>query len=75
LNATPDSETIESLSERWTNLSGKQSTFPSSGPKECIDYIWGINHSDFIYNIVKQEVVPEKIASDHCPVFVDVIFN
>jgi len=75
LNATPESEAIESLSEHWTNLTGKQPTFPSSGPKKCIDFIWGINLSDFIYNITKQEVVPEKIASDHCPVFVDVKFN
>jgi len=75
LNATPESEAFESLSEHWTNLTGKKPTFPSSGPKECIDYIWGINHSDFNYSIIKQEVVPDKIASDHCPVFVDVKFN
>lgn len=74
LNASPESQAINRLSEDWINLSGKQPTFPSSGPKECIDYIWGINLSDFIYNITKQEVVPEKIASDHCPVFVDVSF-
>jgi len=75
LNATPESEAIESLSEHWTNLTGKQSTCPSSGPKECIDFIWGINLSDFTYSIIKLDVVPEKITSDLCPVFVDVKFN
>ena len=75
MNAIPESEAINFLSKNWMNLSGKQPTFPSSGTKECIDYIWGINCCNFNYNIIKQEVVPEKIASDHCPVFVDVSFN
>ncbi|HZK97417.1 MAG TPA: endonuclease/exonuclease/phosphatase family protein [Prolixibacteraceae bacterium] len=75
LNATPQSEAIKSLSEHWINFTGNQPTFPSSGPKECIDYIWGISCCNFNYNIMKQEVVPEKIASDHCPVFVDVSFK
>jgi endonuclease/exonuclease/phosphatase family metal-dependent hydrolase len=75
LNASPESEAINLLSENWINITGKQPTFPSSVPKECIDYVWGINRSDFIYNIIKQKVVPEKIASDHRPVFVDVKFN
>ena len=75
LNASPESEAIYSLSKYWINLSGKQPTFPSSEPKECIDYIWGINCCDFTYKIIRQEVPPEKIASDHRPVFVDVIIN
>lgn len=75
LNASPESEAINSLSKYWINLSGKQPTFPSSEPKECIDYIWGINCCKFTYNIIRQEVPPEKIASDHRPVFVDVIIN
>lgn len=75
LNASPESEAINLLSENWINLSGKQPTFPSSGPKECIDYIWGLSCCNYIYNIIEQEVVPEKIASDHLPVFVDVRFK
>lgn len=74
LNAAPKSETIKSLSEHWINLSGKQPTFPSSTPTTCIDYIWGIKCGDSTYNIIKQEVTPEKLASDHRPVFVDVSF-
>ena len=75
LNASPESEAINILSENWINLSGKQPTFLSSGPNKCIDFIWGINCCNFIYNIMKQEVVPEKTASDHAPVFVDVKFK
>ena len=75
LNASPESKAINLLSENWINLSGKQPTFPSSGPKECIDYIWGLSCCNYIYNVIKQKVVPEKIASDHSPVFVDVRFK
>ena len=75
LNASPESEAIKSLSGNWTNLSGKQPTFPAHAPNECIDYIWGINCCGFTYKTIKQEVIPEKLASDHRPVFVDVSFN
>ena len=75
LNASPESEAINSLSGNWINLSGKQPTFPSPEPGTCIDYIWGYNCCNFTYNIIKQEVVPEKVASDHRPVFVDVRFK
>ena len=75
LNASPESEAINSLSENWINLSGKQPTFPSPEPGRCIDYIWGNTCCNFTYNIIKQEVVPEKVASDHRPVFVDVSFK
>jgi len=75
MNSSSNSETINSLSENWINLSGKQPTFPSTCPKECIDYIWGINSCNNSYNIIKQEVVPDMLSSDHLPVFVDVKFN
>lgn len=75
LNATPESEEINLLTEHWVSLSGPQPTIPSSEPKKCIDYIWGINCCNFTYKIIRQEVVPEKVASDHRPVFVDISFN
>lgn len=75
LNANPGSETIRLLSENWINLSGKEPTFPSSEPTECIDYIWGIKCHNLSYNIIKQIVVPERIASDHRPVFADIGFQ
>ena len=75
LNTSPKSEAINLLSENWINLSGIQPTFPSTGPMECIDYIWGINCCNFKYSIIRQEVVPDKSASDHRPVFVDISFK
>ena len=72
LNTSPNSEAVSLLSEHWINLSGIRPTFPSSGPTECIDYIWGVNCLNYTYSIIKQEVVPDKSASDHRPVFIDV---
>ena len=75
LNAPPQSEAIHSLSESWINLSGTWPTFPSEGPKTCIDYIWGTRCCNYSYTIIKQEVVPDRVSSDHLPVFVDVKFK
>ena len=72
LNASLQSDAIRLLTDNWVNLSGHGPTFPSPHPSECIDYIFGLNCCRFIYNVVKQEVVPENLASDHRPLFVDV---
>jgi len=72
INDTPGSRTLELLSENWIQLSGNEFTFRSDAPDICIDYIFGLKHDDFSYDIVRQEVVNEPVASDHLPVFVDV---
>ena len=71
-NASPSSNAINSLSGEWINLSGKKPTFPSNQPVECIDYVWGFSCCNQHIQVIKQEVVPEKMASDHRPVFVDI---
>lgn len=71
LNTKPGSDAIKMLSDNWINLSGTNPTFPSNGPNECIDYIFGLNCCNFIYPILRHMVVPEAMASDHCPIFVD----
>lgn len=72
LNTKPESEAINSLLNSWINLSGTNPTFPSNGPKECIDYIFGFNCCNISYKVIKRMVVPEAIASDHCPIFIDI---
>ena len=71
LNSKPGSGAITSILNDWINLSGINPTFPSNGPKECIDYIFGLNCCGLANNVVQRMVVPEAIASDHCPIFVD----
>lgn len=72
INDTPGSRTLELLSENWIQLSDNEFTFRSDAPEKCIDYIFGLKHDDFSYEIIRQVVVNEPVASDHLPVFVDV---
>jgi hypothetical protein len=43
--------------------------------KDFIDYIFGLNCCGLNYRVLKGMVVPEAIASDHCPLFIDVKLN
>ena len=78
MNSRPDSETMAELSRYWTVISAKDPTFPSSAPDRCIDYILILNNIRN-YTVTKSAVCTGfrsgdvKIASDHVPVFVDVI--
>ena len=74
-NTSPESEAIHLISADWENLSGIHPTFPSTLPKECIDYIFTIRNDNPKLKVIRQEVVPEITASDHRPVFIDVNFK
>lgn len=80
LNATPDSPTLQQLSEDWTVLSEPASTYPSQNPSECIDYILALKNRAR-YKLLKTAVCTEfesadvSQASDHLPVFVDVMIR
>lgn len=77
LNATPDSPTLQQLSEDWTVLSAQDPTYPSLNPYVCIDYILVLNNRAR-YRVLDSAVCTEfetadvSQASDHLPVYVDV---
>ncbi len=73
INDTPGSRTLELLSERWIQLSGNEFTVGSNNPVRCIDFIFGVEHPGFEYQVKQQVVVNEPVASDHLPVFIDVV--
>lgn len=75
INDAPGSRTLELLSESWVQLSGTEFTIPSNNPVKCIDFIFGIKSDSYRYHIIQQVVVNEPVASDHLPVFVDVVIN
>ena len=75
INDTPSSKTLDLLSLSWENLSGTEYTFPADQPDRCIDYIFGLKLDGFNYRVLREELVNEPVASDHRPVFVDVIFE
>lgn len=72
LNATPESSTMQAFFEFCTPLSDiSQSTIPADNPNRCIDYI--LTNSANIKG-TGAAVIPESIASDHRPLYVDVFF-
>lgn len=77
LNATPDSPTLQLLSEDWTVLSDLSSTFPSSAPRICIDFIMVLDNRARCKVVetavlTKFDTADVTKMSDHLPVFVDV---
>jgi len=73
LNATPDSEPITFLQDKWQILSNpKQPTLPSVNPRSTIDYILGYTAKGQTYAKYRAQVIDEQVASDHRPLFVDI---
>jgi endonuclease/exonuclease/phosphatase family metal-dependent hydrolase len=67
MNAEPGSEPIRILDEKWKNAidAGAAPSAPSANPRSRIDYIFYRGES---LKMISSEVIPEPMASDHCPV-------
>ena len=70
-NVSPESETIAELKKGMTILNDTSVlTFPSSGPKRCIDYIMvDTPHANRV-TVSEKRVIPDPGATDHCAVVV-----
>lgn len=78
LNDLPDSKLLKSFSKNWQVLSNTNlKTYPSSSPQKTLDYILGYMPKGETYAVFnyKNQVIPEKIISDHRPVFADIRFK
>lgn len=78
MNSGPNSGTLKELKKNWTVVSAKGDTFSSNNPHECIDYILVLNNGSQYK--VKHSAVGSKFkkgdvtqASDHLPVYVDIV--
>ena len=78
-NDEPGSAVIRQMSRDWTLLSPLEYTSSARHPEACIDYIWVLHNGAAV--AVTGGAVPTAfvtgdvtIASDHLPVYVDVIF-
>ncbi|MBQ4021554.1 MAG: endonuclease/exonuclease/phosphatase family protein [Bacteroidales bacterium] len=80
-NALPDSETITYMKKEWTILSPIEPTYPAKAPSKCIDYIMVYRNASSRVEVQAAEVPTEfksgdvTIASDHLPVYVDVVIK
>jgi endonuclease/exonuclease/phosphatase family metal-dependent hydrolase len=70
LNSTPGSDPINFISRQWSDVArgSSQPTFPAKKPARRIDYI--MYKPKDRWKVVEVRVIDEKVASDHCPVFV-----
>jgi len=74
LNAEPGSPEISKLSESWQILNNTQTpTFPANKPVKCIDFILAKKTKKLQFKVHNQMVSDEPVASDHLPVWVEVI--
>ena len=70
MNAKPASKPIVAFKEFATLLTDDSKyTFPSNDPRQCIDYIFGVNGS---FKVLKNYVFYDSLFSDHVPLYIDV---
>ena len=73
MNASPDSPEVQLLNEDWKCLTDMDNTFPSSGPKVKLDYIYVRKTGDVetVFTDAREGVV----LSDHLPVVSTVVIR
>jgi len=73
-NTEPNSMEIHAMKEYFFDISENLgNTFPSNVPNKKIDYLFILSKFRS-YKLIEGQVIPEAIASDHRPVFVDLEF-
>lgn len=72
MNDGNDSKMQKTLTGRFVVLNDpRQPTIGAGGRAKCIDYIYGLDNGS-VYSVLARGMVPEMMASDHRPVWVDV---
>ena len=72
MNDTHNTEMQRRLMERFTVLNDpEQATLGSGSDERCVDYIYGLDNGA-LWSALGRGVIPETVASDHRPVWVDV---
>lgn len=75
-NAVPESPVMKVIGESWDFLTDTSvPTSPSDEPGRCIDYIMGLHSDDFFFFTRRSVVELEQVASDHLPVWADILIR
>ncbi len=75
LNAQPTEGLHKELAQTFTMLSGTtQFTYPADKPTICIDYIYALRNNH-VFKVLATGVIDEAIASDHRPIYVDLLLE
>lgn len=78
-NDTPDSPVIRQMSHDWTLLSPLGDSYSAQNPHTCIDYIF-LLHNRASVRVTDGAIATQfstgdvTVASDHLPVFIEVVF-
>ena len=76
LNANPADGFMSAFGQSFTVLSDQtEHTFPATEPEVTIDYIAVDRRHAAAAKTVKQQVLPERLASDHRPIVVDILIR
>ncbi len=76
MNSTPKAEVQKEIINFFAPLVSPDGlTFPADNPVECIDYIYGYKGLGGWSLLTDRGVIPEKVASDHRPIFVDILIH
>jgi endonuclease/exonuclease/phosphatase family metal-dependent hydrolase len=76
LNSVPGSSVIKNMEIGWVMLNDPQvPTIPADNPQKCIDFIFAAKSTKHTFQTKQTTVEHEPLASDHLPVWVDVVFN
>jgi endonuclease/exonuclease/phosphatase family metal-dependent hydrolase len=74
LNAKPESKPIQVLEKYFVrNTKNNQHTSPNVNARNEIDYIMVLNNQEFEWKDYR--VIKEEYASDHLPLFAEVVFR
>lgn len=76
LNSVTGSTEMKNLVKDWLILNNPaQPTIPANSPKSCIDFVLVKKDSKYKVEILKSVVENEPVASDHLPVWVNVVVS
>jgi endonuclease/exonuclease/phosphatase family metal-dependent hydrolase len=76
LNSVPGSSVIKSIETGWYMLNNPQvPTIPADNPQKCIDFIFAAKFNRHTFQTKQTTVEHEPLASDHLPVWADILIN
>jgi len=75
-NSNPTSQEIIHMKTQFIDLTDNLgNTFPSDKPNTKIDYVFLKSESINHFKLIDSIVIPESVASDHRPVFVELKYS
>lgn len=72
MNSVPASATQNAIRKHFEVLT--QDDWKTCGDA-CIDFIYGYKDSHTRYSVTRKTLVEDRVASDHCPVLIDVCYQ